>query len=316
MALLDDLWESLMKENLLQILTILPLPSAFTVYQILTILNGSKTLNQMKAANFSPRVSSKPLKRRLLPFIAKGGAFLILTVAPAGAVVVIFPGTMYLDTSLVTHGQEFATNRWAIDATGTIKTAVAGADTVSFDYSAKPTPYGNWSIGGPAQGTNNIFSLPFTAGNLSNVVDVNGATISLVDGMAYRLTYMIKPSEFSYGEGLGTWAIGQGNTYAVTWNYNGNVGSSSVIAEISEWRTVSFDFTYQAGINFVLVSQSLNGGAPTVSRISGSGGPTPGANLDAPTIQFAGASPVPEPSMALLASLTTFLFISRRSREV
>lgn len=230
----------------------------------------------------------------------------------AKAVVMIYPGSMYLDTSTVSHGQQFATKRWAIDATGSIVSTVVGADTVTFDYSASPTPYGNWSVGGPAQGSGNIFTFPFTAGNLTNTVDISGNLMTLVDGTAYRLSYMIKPSEFSYGTEFGTWAIGNGNTYAVSWNYNGNLGSSSVTADVSQWQTVSFDFTYQTGNDSISITQLLNGGAPTVSRLSGSGGPTPGANLNAPTIQFAGASPVPEPSSLLIACTSIGVLFRRR----
>jgi hypothetical protein len=244
------------------------------------------------------------------------GAFAVLSLScSVTAQQLIFPGSMSLDPLSVTHGQEFGTERWAIDATGAIQsTFVNATESISYDYSATPTPYGNWSVGGSAQGPGNIFTLPFTAGVLTNVVDAAGSSVSLIDGEVYRLAYTIKPTEFSYGPGLGTWAIGQGNDYSVNWNYNGNLGNSLVTLDVDSWQTVSFDFTYAAGFDFVSISQTLNGGAPTATRLTGSGGPTPGANLDAPTIQFAGASPVPEPSAAMLLSLSGLLGIMRRRR--
>jgi len=253
-----------------------------------------------------------PIKRKLQFLALQGFAALAMMLAQAEAAIMIFPGTMYLNPAVVSHGQEYATNRWALDALGGIATTTAGASVISFDYSATPTLYGNWSIGGPAQGASNIFTFPFTAGNLANVVDENGAAVTLVNGSLYRLSYQIKPTEFSYGSGLGTWAIGHGDTYNVSWSYNGNTANSSVVTSVDSWQTVSFDFTYVTGNDFVLINQNLNGGAPSVTRLTGSGGPTPGANLDAPTIQFAGASPIPEPSVALMGSIATLLLMRRR----
>lgn len=225
----------------------------------------------------------------------------------------IFPGNLSMDPSLVSHGQEFSTRRWAMDATGGLFTMLAGGSTpVTFDYAATPTPFGNWSVGGPAQGSGNILTTTFAAGNLTNVVDINGDLVSMVDGTLYRLSYTMKPSEFSYGSGLGTWAIGHGDDMDVQWSYNGNVANSSVTLDAYAWQTVSFDFTYEAGLDSVIILQSFNGGPPNAVRLTGSGGPTPGVNLVAPTLQFAGASPVPEPSTAALGLIAGFLLFRRR----
>lgn len=227
---------------------------------------------------------------------------------------IIYPGSLSFDTTSVTHGNEFRTNRWAIDATGALLNDNSTGNTINYDYSATPTPYGNWSMGAPAQGPGSFFESTFLAGDLTNVVNASGSIISLVDGNAYQLRFAIKPTEFSVDGGANTWAIGQGEDFSVDWNYAGSTANSLVTLAADTWKEVFFDFTYQTGNNFILASQSLNGGTPGVTRLSGTTGATPPLNLEAPTIQVASPNVIPEPSTSMLGGLVLLTLIGRRRR--
>ncbi|TLD72584.1 hypothetical protein FEM03_00470 [Phragmitibacter flavus] len=231
---------------------------------------------------------------------------------------VIHPGSLSFDPSLVSHGQEFATRRWAIDATGSVQSTNTGTNDVYYDYSASPNPYSNWSLGGTSQGPNNLLSVLFAGGNLTNVIDHTGAPITLVDGTEYAFAFAIKPTEFGMGLGNGTWAIGEGNEYQIDWAYAGNpVISTSVTLSADAWDVVSFLFTYEAGNDFAFITSTFDGlSTPSESRLTGAGGATPTINLDAPTLQFAvpTVASVPEPTAVAFTAVTVFfaLFFRRR----
>lgn len=248
---------------------------------------------------------------KVFPFIPSA---LVLATAITNAQEVIYPGSLSFDPLSSTHGMEFEPNKWSIDATDSLLTDSSTGNPINYDYSATPTPYGNWSLGRPAQGPGNFLESTFSAGFLNDAVDSAGNPVALVNGSDYQLRFAIKPTEFSTDGGTTTWAIGDGDTYSVDWTYGMSTATSAVTLAVDTWQEVFFDFTYQSGSDFIFLSQDFNGGTPSVSQLSGIGGTTPVINLEAPTLQVAAPTAIPEPSITMLGGLALLALYGRRRR--